>query len=57
MDNRDAGDSAPGKEPYTIADMADDAAGLIRNLECGPTHVIGWSQSVHYDLFGSTVVL
>ncbi|MGA2939865.1 MAG: alpha/beta hydrolase [Syntrophobacteraceae bacterium] len=43
MDNRDAGDSAPGTGPYTIADMADDAAGLIRNLKCGPTYVIGWS--------------
>ncbi|MGO9376112.1 MAG: alpha/beta fold hydrolase [Syntrophobacteraceae bacterium] len=43
MDNRDAGDSAPGAGPYTIADMADDAAGLIRNLKCGPAHVIGWS--------------
>jgi pimeloyl-ACP methyl ester carboxylesterase len=43
MDNRDAGDSAPGTGPYTVADMADDAAGLIRNLKCGPTYVIGWS--------------
>ena len=43
MDNRDAGDSAPGTGPYTIADMADDAAGVIRNLNCGPTSVIGWS--------------
>ncbi len=43
MDNRDAGDSAPSAGPYTIADMADDAAGLLRNLKCGPTYVIGWS--------------
>lgn len=43
MDNRDAGDSAPGTGPYTFADMADDAAGLIRNLKCGPAYVIGWS--------------
>jgi 3-oxoadipate enol-lactonase len=43
MDNRDAGDSAPGAAPYTIADMADDAAGLIRNLKCGPAYAIGWS--------------
>ncbi len=43
MDNRDAGDSAPGTGPYTIADMADDAAGVIRNLNCGPTSVVGWS--------------
>ncbi len=57
IDNRDAGDSAPGAGPCTIADMADDAADLIRNLKFGPTYAIGWSQSVHYDLFGSTVVL
>lgn len=43
MDNRDAGDSAPGAAPYTIADMADDAAGLIRNIKCGPTYAMGWS--------------
>ncbi|MGA2226146.1 MAG: alpha/beta hydrolase [Syntrophobacteraceae bacterium] len=43
MDNRGAGDSAPDAGPYTIADMADDAAGLIRNLDCGTANVIGWS--------------
>jgi len=43
MDNRDAGDSALGAGPYTIADMAGDAAGLIRSLGCGQMHVIGWS--------------
>jgi 3-oxoadipate enol-lactonase len=43
MDNRDAGDSSPGEGPYTIGDMADDAAGLIRNLDLGPMNVIGWS--------------
>ncbi|MGA3115667.1 MAG: alpha/beta hydrolase [Syntrophobacteraceae bacterium] len=50
MDNRDAGDSAPGTGPYTIADMADDAAGLIRNLECGPTYVMGWSMGGYIAL-------
>ena len=43
MDNRDAGDSDRATGPYTIKEMADDAAGLIRSLNCGPVHVIGWS--------------
>jgi pimeloyl-ACP methyl ester carboxylesterase len=43
LDNRDAGDSALGRGPYTIADMADDAAGVLQNLKLGPTYVMGWS--------------
>jgi len=43
MDNRDAGDSARSMGPYSIMEMADDAAGLIQGLNCGPMHVIGWS--------------
>ncbi len=43
MDNRDAGDSALGTGPYTIADMAEDAAGVIKNLSLGRTHVVGIS--------------
>src|SRR5512143_2388655 len=43
MDNRDAGDSAPGTGAYTIADMAEDTAGVIQNLKLGPTHVVGIS--------------
>lgn len=43
MDNRDAGDSAPGTTFYTIADMAEDTAGVINNLGLGRTHVIGIS--------------
>jgi 3-oxoadipate enol-lactonase len=43
MDNRDAGDSALGTGPYTIADMADDVAGLITNLRLGRTHIVGIS--------------
>ncbi len=43
MDNRDAGDSAVAAGPYSIGDMAEDAAGLIENLNLGPMHVIGWS--------------
>jgi 3-oxoadipate enol-lactonase len=43
MDNRDAGDSALGTGPYTIADMAEDSAGVITNLDLGRTHVVGIS--------------
>lgn len=43
MDNRDAGDSALGVGPYTIADMAGDTAGVIKNLNLGPTHIMGIS--------------
>ena len=43
MDNRDAGDSGLGTGPYTIADMAEDTAGVIKNLKLGPTHIIGIS--------------
>ena len=43
MDNRDAGDSAPGTGPYTIADMSEDTAGVIKNLNLGRTHIVGIS--------------
>jgi pimeloyl-ACP methyl ester carboxylesterase len=59
FDNRDAGRSThiPGRPPtvgqlirrridpvhYRLADMAQDAAGLIRALDLGPTHVVGVS--------------
>jgi 3-oxoadipate enol-lactonase len=43
MDNRDAGDSALGTGPYTLADMANDAAGLIQSLDLDSTYVMGWS--------------
>ncbi len=43
MDNRDAGDSALAAGPYTIADMAEDTAGVIRNLALGRTHIIAIS--------------
>jgi pimeloyl-ACP methyl ester carboxylesterase len=43
MDNRDAGDSALGTGPYTILDMARDAAGVIKNLNLGPTHLVSIS--------------
>src|SRR3954464_14607382 len=59
FDNRDAGRSTHvrGRPPsawqlavrsrkparYTLADMADDAAGLLRALGVGPAHVVGAS--------------
>ena len=43
LDNRDAGDSALGTGPYTIADMAEDVAGVIKNLNLGRTHIVGIS--------------
>jgi len=43
LDNRDAGDSTLDSAPYTIADMADDVAGVLQNLNLAPVHVVGWS--------------
>ncbi|MGI8512747.1 MAG: alpha/beta fold hydrolase [Solirubrobacteraceae bacterium] len=59
FDNRDAGLSTriKGRPPtllqivtrrfhpkqYTLADMADDAAGLVRELDLGPVHLVGAS--------------
>lgn len=43
MDNRDAGDSAVSTTPYSIADMADDVAGLMANLGLGSACVVGIS--------------
>jgi pimeloyl-ACP methyl ester carboxylesterase len=59
FDNRDAGRSTHVKGPppsvldlirrnkaaahYTLADMADDAAGLLRELDLAPAHVVGAS--------------
>jgi len=39
MDCRDSGNSAPGSKPYTIEEMADDAAGVLKNLNLGPCFV------------------
>ena len=63
FDNRDVGHSThvPGAPPtarqlltrsrraahYTLADMAEDAAGLLRELELAPAHVIGASMGGH----------
>jgi pimeloyl-ACP methyl ester carboxylesterase len=43
LDNRDAGDSTLSSAPYTIADMADDVASVLQNLNLAPAHVVGWS--------------
>jgi 3-oxoadipate enol-lactonase len=43
FDNRDVGRSSKAKGHYSIADMADDTAGLIESLGLGSAHVFGGS--------------
>ncbi len=43
VDNRDAGRSSRAGHPYTIADMADDLAGLLDALEVQRSHLLGLS--------------
>ena len=43
LDNRDAGCSARADRPYTVADMADDVAGLLDALAIHRTHLLGLS--------------
>ncbi len=43
FDNRDAGRSGQAAQPYTIADMADDAARLLDALSIPSAHVLGAS--------------
>ena len=43
VDNRDAGRSSKARQPYTIADMADDVAGLLDALEIQRSHLLGLS--------------
>lgn len=43
LDHRDISDSDPVNEPYTIADLADDAAAALRELGAQKTNVIGIS--------------
>jgi pimeloyl-ACP methyl ester carboxylesterase len=42
-DHRDAGDSTRTGRPFTIADLAEDAAGLLTALEVDSAHVMGIS--------------
>lgn len=43
MDNRDAGESQPETEPYTIGDLATDAVALLDALAIDRAHVLGHS--------------
>lgn len=43
FDNRDAGRSSKATASYTIADMADDVAGLLDGLKIDRAHVLGHS--------------
>ena len=43
VDNRDAGRSSKASHPYTIADMADDLAGLLDGLGIQRSHLLGLS--------------
>jgi pimeloyl-ACP methyl ester carboxylesterase len=43
LDNRDAGRSSRADQPYAIADMADDVAGLLDALHIHRTHLLGLS--------------
>jgi 3-oxoadipate enol-lactonase len=43
FDNRDAGLTSQSTRPYSIADMADDAAGLLDALNISKAHVFGVS--------------
>src|SRR5215213_7289520 len=43
LDNRDAGRSSRADHPYTVADMADDVAGVLDALDIQRTHLLGLS--------------
>ena len=43
LDNRDAGRSSRAHHQYSIADMADDVAGVLDALDVPRTHVVGLS--------------
>ncbi len=43
MDHRDSGDSYMADAPYTVADQADDVAGLLGALGVARAHVVGIS--------------
>jgi pimeloyl-ACP methyl ester carboxylesterase len=43
LDNRGLGESTDDGEGFTVADLAEDVAGLIRALDLGRPPVLGWS--------------
>ena len=43
LDHRDTGDSDPVTRPYRIADLADDAAVVLRALSIAKSHIVGIS--------------
>lgn len=43
IDNRDAGENDPEEQPYTMADLADDAAALLDALGIARAHAMGIS--------------
>src|SRR5262249_20878034 len=43
FDNRDVGRSSQARAPYTIADMADDVAGVLGGLDIERAHILGLS--------------
>ena len=66
MDNRGTGRSDVPQGPYSIDDLADDTAALLRHLDLGTVSVVGWSlggsvlQSLltrHGDLLERAVLL
>lgn len=66
VDNRGTGRSATPPGPYAIDEMADDLAGLLREVDLGAVSVVGWSlggsvaQSLlirHGDLLARVVLL
>ena len=54
LDNRDAGRSSRADHPYTIADMADDVAGVLDALDIHHTHLLGLSMG---SMIGMEVAL
>src|SRR5260370_27410718 len=50
LDHRDTGDSDEVDAPYTIADLADDAAALLSGLGIARAHVVGISLGCYVAL-------